>query len=214
MAAGRFPREDLTPFHARQIRSFNDAGLNAKLTSTWGELRESDAEKRAFIAKLKAQFTAESLAAADRSKGRLVFNQACAACHRLYGEGGQVGPDLTGAGRDNLDYLLENIADPSAVVTADFRMTVMSLKDGRVLNGLLLAKTDRTLTLRTMNETLTIEHKEVEDAQESKLSLMPEGLLESLTEAQRRDLIAYLIHPVQVPLPSVSVKDSANGKSR
>ena len=212
MAAGRFPREDLTPFHARQIRSFNDLELNAKLASAWGELRESDAEKRAFIAKLKAQFTSESLATADRSKGRLVFNQACAACHRLYGDGGQVGPDLTGAGRDNLDYLLENIADPSAVVTADFRMTVVNLKDGRVLNCLILAKTDRTLTLRTMNETLTVDRTEVEGTQESKLSLMPEGLLESLTDAQRRDLIAYLMHPVQVPLPAVGVKDSASGR--
>ena len=175
-------------------------------------MRESDAEKRAFIAKLKAQFTSESLATADRSKGRLIFNQACAACHRLYGDGGQVGPDLTGAGRDNLDYLLENIADPSAVVTADFRMTVVSLKDGRVLNGLIAAKTDRTLTLRTMNETLIVERTEVESTQESKLSLMPEGLLESLTDAQRRDLIAYLMHPVQVPLPAVGVKDSASGK--
>ena len=130
------------------------------------------------------------------------------------GEGGPAGPDLTGAGRDNLDYLLENIADPSAVVTADFRMTVVNLKDGRVLNGLVAAKTERTLTLRTMNETLTVERNEVEGTQESKLSLMPEGLLESLTEAQRRDLIAYLMHPAQVPLPPVGVKDSASDKSR
>ena len=201
MAAGKFPREDLTPFHARQIRSFHDEELNTKLASTWGELRESDAEKRAFIAKLKGQFTREALAAADKGRGRLVFNQACLACHRLYGEGGPAGPDLTGSGRDNLDYLLENIADPSAVVTVDFRMTVVNLKDGRVLNGLILAKTDRTLTLRTMNETLTVERSEVEGTQESKLSLMPEGLLESLTEAQRRDLFAYLMSPAQVPLP-------------
>ena len=212
MAAGKFPREDLTPYHARQIRSFNDAELNAKLASAWGELRESDAEKRAFIAKLKTQFSPESLAAADKGRGRMVFNQACLACHRLYGEGGQAGPDLTGSGRDNLDYLLENIADPSAVVTADFRMTVVNMKDGRVLNGLIAAKTDRTLTFRTMNETLTLARGEVESTQESKLSLMPEGLLESLTEAQRRDLIAYLMHPVQVPLPAGGVKDSASGK--
>ena len=98
------------------------------------------------------------------------------------------------------------------MVTADFRMTVVNMKDGRVLNGLIAAKTDRTLTLRTRNETLTVERTEVEGAQESKLSLMPEGLLESLTEAQRRDLIAYLMHPAQVPVPAVGVKDSTSGK--
>ena len=70
----------------------------------------------------------------------MIFNTACASCHTLYGEGGKVGPDLTGGGRNNLDYLLENIVDPSAVVTADFRMSILDLKDGRVLNGLIAAK--------------------------------------------------------------------------
>jgi len=90
---------------------------------------------------------------ADLSRGRLVFNTVCAACHTLYGEGGKVGPDLTGGGRDILDYLLENIVDPSATVTADFRMSIVELKDGRVLNTLLAARTERTLTLKTMTET-------------------------------------------------------------
>src|SRR5207249_6124851 len=100
-----------------------------------------------------------------------LFNTACAACHTLYSEGGKVGPDLTGGGRDNLDYLLENILDPSAVVTADFRMSIVELKDGRVLNGLIAAKTDRTLTLRTMTEALTVERGDVAGIRESSLSL-------------------------------------------
>ncbi|MEO8428844.1 MAG: c-type cytochrome, partial [Verrucomicrobiota bacterium] len=143
-----------------------------------------------------------ALSQADKSQGRVVFNTACAACHTLYGDGGKVGPDLTGAGRDNLDYLLENTIDPSAVVTADFRMSVVNLKDGRVLNGLIAAKTDRTLTLKTMTETLTFERGEIQSVQESSLSLMPEGLLEALAPEQARDLIAYLMHKSQVPLPT------------
>lgn len=115
--------------------------------------------------------------------------------------GGEVGPDLTGSGRDNLDYLLDNIADPSAVVTADFRMTIVKLKDGRTLNALVAGKTDRTLTLKTMTETLTVERSEVTSMQESALSLMPEGLLEAFTPEQQRDLLAYLMHKSQVPLP-------------
>ena len=176
--------------------------MNKKLAETWGEFRDSPAEKQQLITLWKARLTPEAIAKADLSQGRVVFNTACAACHTLYGEGGKVGPDLTGGGRDNLDYLLENIVDPSAVVTADFRMSVVELKDGRVLNGLIAAKTERTLTLKTMTETLTVDRGEVAGLRESTLSLMPEGLLEALPPEQARDLIAYLMHKSQVPLPA------------
>jgi putative membrane-bound dehydrogenase-like protein len=204
VAAKKIPRTDVSPFHARQIRSFNNPDLNEQLAKAWGELREAAADKRALIAKLKAELTPATLAKADLGAGRVLFNTACAACHRLYGTGGEVGPDLTGAGRDNLDYLLDNIADPSAVVTADFRMTVADLKDGRVLNGVVAARTGRTITLKTMTETLTLERGEIENLQESALSLMPEGLLEALSPEQQRDLIAYLRYPSQVPLPAAA----------
>ncbi|MFM8469901.1 MAG: PVC-type heme-binding CxxCH protein [Limisphaerales bacterium] len=202
MAAGKIARADLSAFHPRHLRSFNDAALNEQLGKAWGELREAAADKRAFISKLKSQLTPAVLAQADKSAGRALFGIACANCHRLYGEGGAVGPDLTGADRDNLDYLLDNIADPSAVVSADFRMTVVNLKDGRTLNALIAAKTDRTLTLKTMPETLTVPRTDVTSLQESALSLMPEGLREAHTPEQQRDLLAYLLHPVQVPLPA------------
>lgn len=200
VAAGRLPRGDVSAFHARQIRSFNDAALNAQLVKAWGELREAAADKQVLIAKLKTQLTPDALAKADKGAGRALFNLACANCHRLYGQGGEVGPDLTGSGRDNLDYLLENLADPSGVVTADFRMTVVNLKDGRTLNALIAAKTERTLTLKTMTESLTVQRGDVTSMQESALSLMPEGLLEALTPEQQRDLLAYLMHKSQVPL--------------
>lgn len=201
VAAGKLPRADVTAFHARQIRSFNDAALNAQLAKAWGELREAAADKRALISKLKTQLSPEVLAKADKVAGRALFNLACAACHRLYGQGGEVGPDLTGAGRDNLDYLLDNIADPSAVVSADFRMSVVNLKDGRVLNAIITAKTDRTVSFKTMTEMLTLQRNDIESVQESTLSLMPEGLLEALTPEQQRDLLAYLMHKSQVSLP-------------
>lgn len=193
IGAGKIPRTDLSAFHARQIRGFNDAALNEQLTA---------ADKRQLMAKLQPQLTPELLAKADKSSGRALFATICGACHRLYGEGGEVGPDLTGTGRANLDYLLENLADPNAQVSADFRVTVLTLQDGRVLNGFVIAKTARTLTLRTMTEQLTIERAEITASQELPQSLMPEGLLQALSETQVRDLIAYLMHPSQVPLPA------------
>lgn len=199
--AGRMARGDLTPFHARQIRSFNDPELNAQLGKIWGELREPAADKRALITRLKDELSVANLAAARKSQGRAVFAALCASCHTLYGQGGSLGPDLTGAGRDNLDYLLENIADPSAVVTPDFRMNVVKLKDGRTLNGFIASRTARTLTIKNPTETQTVERDDVVSAEESAQSIMPEGLLEALTPEQRRDLIAYLMHPAQVGLP-------------
>ncbi len=199
VAAGRIPRADVTAFHARQIRSFNDPTLTKRLGEVWGELRDSSAESQKFIAELKAKLTPAALSGADKSAGRVIFNLACASCHTLYGHGGKTGPDLTGSGRDNLDYLLDNIVSPSSVVNADFRMSVLELKDGRTINGLVAAKTDRTLTLRTLTETLTLERSEIASIQESTLSLMPEGLLQALTEKQLFDLIAYLMHRSQVP---------------
>jgi len=120
----------------------------------------------------------------------------------LFGEGGKVGPDLTGAGRASLDYLLENIVDPAAVVGADYRMTVVTLKDGRVLSGLVAASTERTLTLRMIQQETVVEKAEVVKQETLPVSMMPEGLLGALSEAQRRDLLGYLMHPTQVALPN------------
>ncbi len=201
IGANVVPKEDLSAFHARQIRSFNDEKLNQRLGEVWGVIRDSDADKKKAMADWKSKLTTDVLAKANKSAGREIFNVACANCHKLYGEGGHIGPDLTGAGRDNLDFLLENIIDPSGVVNADFRMSVIDLKDGRTLNGVIRSKTARTLSVQTMTEQLTIELTEVDKLAESTLSLMPEGLAEALSPEQMRDLIAYLMHRSQVPLP-------------
>jgi putative membrane-bound dehydrogenase-like protein len=202
MAAGTIPRTDLSAFHARQIRSFNDEALTKQLTDAWGELRESAADKKQLIEKVKAQLTPASLAKANLSQGRMLFTAVCGACHVMYGQGGKIGPDLTGSGRANLDYLLENIADPSGVVSADFRMSLLTLKDGRSLSGVIAEKNDRTVMLRTVAETLTLDRSEITKTESSPMSMMPEGLLLALQPDMVRDLIAYLMHPVQVPLPA------------
>ncbi len=204
MAAGKIPRADLSAFHARQIRSFNDEALTKQLTEAWGELRESAADKKQLIEKVKAQLTPNSLAKANLSQGRMLFTAVCGACHVMYGQGGKIGLDLTGSGRSNIDYLLENIADPSGVVSADFRMSLLTHKDGRTLSGVIAESNDRTLTLRTVTETLTLDRADITKQETSPLSMMPEGLLLALQPDMVRDLIAYLMHPVQVAMPKAA----------
>ena len=201
VAAGSIPRGDISAFQARQVRSLGDAELARQLAEVWGELRDPAADKRPAIARIKAEQSSAALQAADPRRGRVLFNKLCASCHMMYGEGGAIGPDLTGSGRSNLDYLLENIVDPSATVTADFRVAVVAMRDGRTLNGLVRAPTERTITLQGQNQTVVLDRAEVERIEPSALSLMPEGLLDSLKADEVRDLFGYLMRPTQVPLP-------------
>jgi putative membrane-bound dehydrogenase-like protein len=202
----KIPRTDLTAFLARQIHDYKDAELEKLLKQTWGEFRDSPAEKKAEIAKLKNMLTPSLLASADKSAGRALFAKTCAQCHKLYGDGQQIGPDLTGANRQNMDYLLENMVDPSAVVSADFRMTVFTLDDGRTFNGLVLSETEKTVTFRTATETVTVEKAAIEERSIVPLSLMPENQLQPLSETQLRDLFGYLQSKEQVPLPASAEK--------
>jgi len=207
IAAGQIPKSDLTAFHARQIRSFDDPELTAKLEETWGLIRESEQARIEHIARLKKHLSRETLAQADLSHGRVLFNRACASCHRLYGHGEEIGPDLTGGGRSDLDYLLQNIITPSAQLDSDYRMVVVALDDGRILNGIIQAETDRTLTLQTQEERLVLERDAIEAIRPSDASLMPDGLLDELSEQETRDLIGYLMHPIQVPLATDTAGD-------
>jgi putative membrane-bound dehydrogenase-like protein len=200
IASGKIPRRDLTPFHARQILSSSDPDLARKLSEVWGVLRVSSGDRRERMRELKAHLDVSTLAGADRSHGRAIYDRVCGTCHRLYGNGGEIGPDLTGSGRDNLDYLLENIVDPSASVSADFRMVVVMMTDGRVLNGMIKTQTEHTLTLQGQTEAIILNRSEIERIQSSPASLMPDGLLDTLSASEIRDLIAYLSQYTQVPL--------------
>ena len=202
--AKQVPRTDLTAFHARQIRALNDPALTKLLVEAWGELRDSSADKKKLMEDLRQKLKPEVLAKADLSQGRFQYQKACASCHMLYGEGQKVGPDLTGSGRSNIDYLLENMIDPGAVVGADYRMSILALHDGRVLTGLILSRNDKTLTLRGQNDTTTLAVDDIAEIKPSTSSLMPEGLLQSLTPDQVRDLFAYLMYPSQVGMPEPS----------
>ncbi|HWL09069.1 MAG TPA: PVC-type heme-binding CxxCH protein [Planctomicrobium sp.] len=198
---GGIPRTALTSFHVRQLHSLENPEISKLTTSVWGELNDSSEEKLKLIADLKLQLTDEALTKANLSEGRVLFNATCAKCHRLYGEGTLVGPDITGSNRNDLHYLLENIVDPSAVVGKDFRMIIVMLDDGRVLNGVITSQTERTMTLQTLTDAVTIDKESIEETKQTSLSPMPEGLLQNLTPEQIRNLIGYLKHPSQVPLP-------------
>ena len=194
-------RGDITPIHARQIRSLGDEAVNKQLSKVWGELHDTPEAKKQEIAKWRSLLTAAALAQADASKGRALFTTVCAACHKMYGDGAAIAPELTGSDRRNLDYLLENIVDPSAVVPADYRIAIVKLKDGRTLSGVIPEQNDRTVTVQTPAERVSFLRSDIAEMQQLSQSFMPEGLLTALGEENVKHLIAYLMSSGQVPLP-------------
>jgi len=193
IAKQELPREAITPFHARQIQSLGDDSLAKQLGEVWGEVRDTPEALKTEIADWKKLLTPEVVAQADPAKGKATFTGLCGACHKLYGEGGAIGPDLTGSDRHNLDYLLGNIVNPNEVVPADYLLTVFTLKDGRVVSGVVPEQNEKTVTVQTPVERLTIPADTITKRESMPVSLMPEGLLKTMDEATVKDLIAYLM---------------------
>jgi putative heme-binding domain-containing protein len=195
-------RGDIPAFVLRQIAGIKDERVSQRLQQVWGAVREPAQDKSATIARFRSLLPADKVQAADRSHGRAVFVRTCAACHKLFGEGGQIGPELTGAQRTNLDYLLENLVDPSALVGRDYQMTVIETADGRIINGIIAGEDAAVVTVQTQNDRLLIPKSDIETREQSKLSLMPEGLLDKLSDVELRELIAYLSGAEQAALPA------------
>jgi putative heme-binding domain-containing protein len=194
--SGKIAKDLISPAVARQLATLatttKDTALQAKLEAVWGTLRASPADKQAKIERLRQLATPEALAKADPKEGRKIFAKTCGTCHRLFGEGGDIGPDLTGSGRKDLDYLLTNLIDPGAVLAAEYRISVVELKDGRILSGMIRGKTGKTVLLQTDKEQLVLAESDIESTRITNQSLMPDGLVESLQDSQILDLIGYL----------------------
>ncbi|MBL8803660.1 MAG: DUF1080 domain-containing protein [Planctomycetes bacterium] len=199
IASGAIPRADVGAFLARKLEQLGDEELTRRLGEVWGVVRSSGAERRTRIEALKSRLGAE-LHAADLARGREVFARTCQQCHTLFGVGGAVGPDLTGANRADLEYLLSNVLDPNAVIGAEYRATLVWTHEGRLVSGVERGSNDSTVVLVTENETVHVARSEIEQLRVSELSTMPEGLLETLNDSEIRDLVAYLQSPTQTLL--------------
>jgi len=195
---GRVPHADVSAFTVRQLTGLHDSTIDAHLKKFYGSVRPPAQDKAKLIATYRKTFTPDMLAKANLSHGRAVFTKTCAVCHTLFGTGGKVGPELTGSQRANLDYVLENVVDPSAVVAKDYYMTVIETTDGRTLTGIVKQETDTTVSLRDTIQETTLAKSDIKSRRTSAVSMMPEGLLEALSLPDARDLIAYLASPTQV----------------
>jgi len=202
--AEQMPAEDLTAVHVSRISKLGDEALIERLGQIWGAVRPTPEAIAQQIETLGGELTAKRLASADLVAGRRLYAKSCGQCHMLFGEGGRLGPDLTGADRGNVRYWLENILDPNAVVGKDYQTFTALTEDGRVITGLLRQETDVAIVLEDAEKRVTIPRSEIESFRPTALSLMPEGLLQAMSEPEIADLIAYLQSPGQVLLPGQS----------
>jgi len=197
---GRVAKNALTADLIRQLRNLKNDDINAALTKVYGTIRDADPDKQKEIQRYVQLYRAGGSQPGEASRGRVVYNKVCAQCHMLFDEGGKVGPDITGANRADLNYLLETILDPNAVIPNDYRASTIETKDGRSITGIVKQQDDKAVTIATQTETLVLPRNEIGSIQQSELSMMPEGLLAPLQDQEVRDLIYYLGRPGQVPL--------------
>jgi putative membrane-bound dehydrogenase-like protein len=194
LKSNTIPRADISAYAARQLQRV----AGPSFVDFWGPLNEPDEAKRLEIARLKRELTDATLARANLKNGRAVFDRTCAACHTLYDQGGKIGPDLTGSNRANLDYILSEIVNPSEVIQAGYELVTITTRDGRTLAGNVSRETDQQLTLRLIGQETVVPKSEILSRDKSPVSMMPEGLLKTLTPEEVRDLIAYLRTTAQV----------------
>ena len=212
MADEVVPLEDVSAFTARHLRNMGDERIVRRLREIWGEVNQTSEEKQKLIAKYKALLKPAALRRADLSQGRLVYAETCGKCHKLFGEGYEIGPELTGSNRADMQYILENVADPNAVVAKGYQLTNILTARGRLLSGIVVEETESSLTLQGKEERYVIALEDVEERETPPVSMMPEGQLDPLSNRHICDLFAYLASKSQVPLPPETKKEAEPSK--
>lgn len=200
VADKRVATTDLSGELIRQIRNLKDPRLNERLSEVWGAVNDTPAERRQLMEQYKAMLAKPGAEAADLALGRAIFAKTCQQCHTLFAVGGKVGPDITGSNRANLDYILSNIIDPSALIGKEYQAVIVQTSDGRTLTGIVRNETPDALELATANETVTVLKGDIEEREVSPKSMMPDDQLKPFSDHEVRSLVAYLASPAQAPL--------------
>ncbi len=205
---------DLSADMARQLEYVGGDDVKKLLTEVWGQVRKSSAEKLKQMEDYKLLVSNTKLPKSDESFGRAVYAKTCQRCHTLYGVGQKIGPDLTGSNRANLDYLLENLLDPSAVMANEYRQSILLTDSGQVITGIVRSETEKAVTIQTAEATVVVPKDEIERRTVSEQSMMPDDQLNQFNDHEKRSLIAYLRGKSQVPLKATvdNASQFFNGK--
>jgi putative heme-binding domain-containing protein len=189
--AGRIPAAEFVLDELRGVADHRTGKLDDLVRKHWGNIAPATPEEKlAEVRRLNNDLRAGP---GDAKNGKALFAKHCATCHRLFSDGGAVGPDLTHANRADRQYLLVSLVDPGGMVRREYLSYRVETRDGRVLTGLIADQTPAAVTLLdAKNERTTVPRGEIESLHESPTSLMPDNLHKGLTPQELRDLFAYL----------------------
>lgn len=203
----KIPATALNVNQIQRLLALKDKDLTAAVNKYWGTIRTTrDPAREQFVGEMRKLVRSTK---GDPHKGIEVFNRVCGQCHKIYGQGQDVGPDITSNGRASFEQLLSNVFDPSLVIGAIYQARTVQAADGRIITGLLVEDSPQRIVLKVQGGKLeTIAREDVDAMKVSELSLMPEGLEKQLKAQEIADLFAFITldkhpsDPTAKPIPS------------
>jgi putative heme-binding domain-containing protein len=191
IAARRLPAQDLNLSQVRKLLAFGDRNLIDEVHSRWGSIRDArDPQRELVITRMRTLIRGNH---GDALAGEKVFNRICAQCHKIHGQGNDVGPEITRNGRSSFEQLLSNVFDPNLVIGASYRAIVVVTKEGRVLTGLLAEDNSRRIVLKLQGGKVeTVPRDNVDTLRVSNVSLMPEQIENQMKPQEIVDLFTFL----------------------
>tara|TARA_B100001250_G_C19804168_1_gene792476 strand:+ start:1064 stop:2233 length:1170 start_codon:yes stop_codon:yes gene_type:complete len=190
-------KSEIPAYTARALNSI----LGDEFKEIYGEIQKQSDSKKEIIAKYSALLDLPEASKADPILGRKVFKNVCGTCHQMYGEGGILGPDLTGSNRANREYILLNIVDPNFDVPDGYKMIILKTINNRVLAGTIAEEDEQKVVLKSVTGKEIISKDEIKDRQKLAISMMPEGILETISKNDFYALIKYLQIEEKIKIP-------------
>jgi putative heme-binding domain-containing protein len=187
----KLPKGVLNANHLRKIVESNDREALWAVEKAFGKIRAERNPEREKVVTEMAEYLRANIG--DPLAGQQVYKNLCGQCHLIYGQGGNVGPDITGNGRASFDQLVSNVFDPSLVIGADYQVSTVVTKDGRNLTGLIVEDNAQRIVIRMAGASdEAIPRNNIEFTRVSKLSMMPEGIENIFSKKELSDLFAFL----------------------
>jgi putative heme-binding domain-containing protein len=192
MEQGVVQRRDLSLMQAVALRQHSDTSLRQRAVKVIGAA--TNANRDEVIRRFRPALDLRG----DTRRGKALFQQRCQSCHRLGNDGFAVGPDLAGARSGGKEKLLANILDPNQEVPPNYFGYTVETREGESYAGLIVNETASSVTVRQpMGVEVVVTRAQIAKMQASKLSLMPEGLEEGLTNGELADLMEFILASVQ-----------------